>query len=400
MNTQTDVTKNYRYFLQLMQSVLNNTEAKAPAEDVNFEAIYEIALKHSLAGMLYFAIEKLPQAQRPQGEFMPYLAQMYREQIVTDLNVSLEADRMLNVLSSKGIRCLPLKGIITKKDYPVEHLRTMVDVDILCDFENRPEIEKIFIENGYTKETITEKDTGFRKDEILHFEMHHSLLSTDSPAYDYFLGIWDRVEYTDGTKVARMSLEDTYIFMLEHLADHLVYGGAGIRMYMDVYMFLKKHSEALKRDYVAEILGKIGLLEFEKQTVKICNNWFSGNEEIDLQSSWAEFIFDSATFGRTKISFLSDTLRNDGGSSATVNGLRRILRKLFPKLSWMKLRFRAVQKLPLLYVVFVPVHWFDRLIVKRNVETKNIGGYFVTASSDEAVELKNTFISLGLKGRI
>lgn len=401
MNTQSDMLKsNFRYFLLLMQAVVNDTDAPETDESINWQLLYEIAVNHSLGGMLYYAIQKLPENKRPEGEFMPYLAQMYREQIVADLNLSFETERILTLLSNEGIRCLPVKGIVTKADYPEPHLRSMTDVDILIDADNRLKVEKLFLNNGYVKENTGDKDIAYRKDEILHFEMHHALLSESSPAYSYFSKIWERVSFRDDSLVALMNPEDAYIFMLEHLAVHMESGGAGIRMLIDIYLFNKKHESELDRVYVSNVLKDILLDDFEKSIVKLCENWFSGKYEPDVDSGKALFILNSCTFGKTEISFLADNIKNFKESTSASNGFKRIIKKLFPSVKWMKLRFKAVDKLPLLYPVFIPVHWADRLILKRNVNTANLGSYFTSADSDEAKALKAVYTSLGLKKRI
>ena len=391
---------NLKYFLMLMQSVLNDTPAPAPEEKVDWNKLYDIAVKHSLAGMFYYAIEKLDDSQKPKEDFMPYLEQMYREQIVTDLNLTLETHRMLEELSSAGIKCLPVKGINTKADYPVPHLRTMSDVDILCKAQQRLKAEEIFLKNGYIKEGVGEKDTSYRKEEILHYELHTKLITEESPAYDYFDNIWERVTFKDNSNIASMTLEDTYIYMLEHLANHIAFGGAGIRMYMDVYVFLKKNGDKLNREYVDKVLTEISLADFEKKTILISDNWFSGREEIVADSDYALFILDSCTYGRASVTFLSDNLRNHQGESAAKNGFKRIIRKVFPKLSWMRLRFKVVDKLPLLYPIFVPVYLFNRAFISRDIQTKNLGNYFTSSDSEEAKELMAVFTSLGLEKRI
>lgn len=390
---------NFKYFLLLVQSSINGKSAPKPTETVDWNVIYDIACAHSLTSVLYYAIDLMGEEDKPQGEFMPYLRQMYREQLVTDINLTVETERILSEFSSKGIRCLPFKGINTKADYPVSHLRSMTDVDILCDPDNRLEVERIFLSNGYVKEGVGEKDTSYRKEEILHYEMHNMLVAESSPAFDYFNKIWDRAEFKEGSLVAKMTLEDTYIFMLEHLSNHIEGGGAGLRMYLDVYLFMRNHRDNLDRAYVDKILGDIKLFHFERATLKICRNLFSGEEEIDFKSPTAEFLLNSCTFGRVRVAFVTDALKNKGSSSAK-NGVSKILRKLFPSMKWMRLRFKAVDKVPVLYPVFAVVHWIDRAFISKNVSTKNIGGYFVNDTSPEAVKLRGVFESLGLEERI
>lgn len=391
---------NFRYFLELMQAVLNNTPSPQATETLDWQIIYDIAVDHSLAGMLWAAVEKLPSNNRPQGDFMPYLRQMYQEQLVADLNRTLETERLVGLLGNAGIVTMPFKGIVTKKDYPQPHLRSMTDVDLLCNEASRQKAEEIFLKEGYTRESVSIKDSAFRKDEILYFELHSHLLTEDSPAYMHFESVWDRAKVNPDTGHTKMTPEDTYLYMLEHLAKHIENGGAGVRLYMDVYVFMKAHRKEINREYVDKVLKKIKLSEFERVTLNICKNWFSGEEEVSVNTPDAAFILNSCTFGRTKVAFISDTIRNFKGKNTAVNGLTRIMRKLFPTLRWMRLRYKAVDKLPLLYPVFIPAFWCDRAFISRNLNTSNLGRYFTSEQSQEAEEIRRALISLGLGKRI
>lgn len=391
---------NFKYFLKLMQSVLNGTPVELPNKQVDWQLIYDIAAAHSLGGMLYEAIRLLPEELQPQGEFMPYLKQMYQEQIVADLNLTLETERMISLLNSRGIRCLPLKGMILKEDYPQAYLRSMADVDILCEKGFRRTAEEIFIEEGYEKENVGIKDTSFRKNGIFHYELHGELVTSDSPAYDYFSKIWERLKSAPDSVSLSMSLEDTYIYLLEHLAGHIGFGGAGVRMYMDVYVFLTKHGDALDRDYVNKILNQILLSNFEKVTLKTCKNLFSGKEKIDINSEAVRFIYNSCTFGKTEMAFLYDTVKNRKGKGKTQNGVYRVLNKLFPPVELMRARYSAVDKFLPLYPIFVLVHWFDRAFISRNISTSNLKDYFIVDTSENAQNAKSFFLALGLQERM
>lgn len=393
------VDYNFRYFLRLMSAVLDSEPAPMADKEVNWQCLYDIAVEHSLGAMLYSAIESLPAEGKPQGDFMPYLAQLYRQQIVTDFNLSMETERITKLLSDNGIPSMPVKGVVTKNDYPQSSLRSMCDVDILCPKEKRIDAHNIFIAEGYERENIGEKDTSYRKSEIFHFELHHSLLSDTSEAYEYFSKVWDRAEQIENTLVYKMSCEDTYIFMLEHLASHILYGGAGLRMYMDVYVFLKKHKGELDTTYTDRILGSIGLKDFEEKTKGIAQKLF-GNSEKSLPDDICHFLLNSCTFGNSEVVFVSDTIRNRKGKNSVSNGISRIIRKIFPKVSWMRLRFSTVDKVPFLYPFFLPAHWIDRVFVKRNVKTANISSYFASDSSENAKNLRNLYLSLGLEKRI
>ena len=79
MNTyKLEVDYNFKYFLMLLESVLNEKPAPLAEESVDWNVIYNIAVDHSLAGILFFAIEKFPESKKPCGDFCAYLKQMYQ----------------------------------------------------------------------------------------------------------------------------------------------------------------------------------------------------------------------------------------------------------------------------------------------------------------------------------
>ncbi len=393
---------NHKYFLLLMQSVINSTDIPEPTEPVDWGVIADFAVRHSLVPMLWYAIEKIPSDRKPQHSSFPYLKQIYHEQIITDINLTTETDRILSAFNKSGIRAIPVKGILTKDLYPQPFLRTMTDVDILCLDSDRKRINDFFLSEGYNKENTGEKDISYRKDKILHYEIHTSLLESKSPAYEYFLNVWDRVAFQEDYCIAKLSLEDSYIYMLEHLAHHLETGGAGVRMLMDVYLFLKRHSTFLDREYTTKVFSDILLDDFEKQIIRICENWLSGNEAPDVCSDLSQFIFNSGTYGKAEAVFLAESIRNNSDTQlkAKKQGIAKIITKIFPSPKFMRRSYNAVDKVPFLYPFFVPVYWFNRLFVKKNVKTTNINKYFTSSDSEEAIRLKAVYESLGLINRL
>lgn len=392
---------NLQFFIKLVRSVFNNTKPKIPSEPVDWQAIYDLAAAHSLSAVLYSAVVRIDADFQPDSSMMARLEQIYREQLVADINLSVETERLLSVLSDNGIYCMPVKGIVTKNDYPEPHLRTMSDVDILCKEADISNVQSLMLSQGYKVESIGSKDISYRKDSFLHFEMHSSLVETNASSYDYFTTVWERACFKDNGLIASMSLEDIYIFMLEHLANHLMFGGAGLRMFADVFLFLENHKSELDVEYVNSTLKALSLYDFEKKTKVLCSNWFSEDSEPDVSSDVARFVLTSATYGRASVAFAADTLKDSNASdSAAVNGFRRILSRAFPSIKLMRTTYVSVDKYPVLYPIFIPVHWINRLFIKRNVKAHNIGKYFVGADSEKVKSLRDIYISLGLKNRI
>ena len=70
------------------------------------------------------------------------------------------------------------------------------------------------------------------------------------------------------------SLEDHFIFLCFHLAKHLNSTGAGIRMVMDIALFLKAYQEQMDWKYIWEECRKIRLDVFVKTLLQACREWF------------------------------------------------------------------------------------------------------------------------------
>ncbi len=396
--TKSEISYEYIYLLRLICSVVNRTDAELPEKPVNWRALYGIAAAHSLSAILYEAVEKLPSEHKPDDDILACLAQLYREQMVTDINLTVETERLLALFAQNGIDAMAFKGIITKSDYPKSYLRTMSDVDMLIKEDKRYIAEKILLDEGYKKESVGFKDSSFRKDGILHFEIHTNLLEEDAPGFEYFSKIWDRAEQRE-SKFFVMSLEDTYLFMLEHLANHILFGGAGLRMYLDVYLFNKNHKSELKREYVDFVLSKLNLAEFERETVKISENFFSPSTKFEGDFKTEAFILSLSTFGSREVYFAANAVKSKDSSSAK-NGIKLVLGKVFPSFKALKLKYRAVKSVPVLYPVFIPVFWFERAFIRRNINIGSVSSYFESSDSQKAKVLKDIYISLGLEKRL
>ena len=61
-------SKEYRYLLRLLSSVLNGNETPRPNDDINWAVVFSVASKHSVVGMTYYAVKNLPEFCRPDGD--------------------------------------------------------------------------------------------------------------------------------------------------------------------------------------------------------------------------------------------------------------------------------------------------------------------------------------------
>lgn len=389
----------YKYLLRMLSSVILNTQPPRPNEETDWALIFHVAKKHSVAGMLSYAVDKLDAEYLPSAEQLSELNQIKHSELVLESNIQFETEKLTEAFLSYNINVVLLKGMVIKNYYPVCAMRTMSDVDMLYREEDKPIIIRIFKENGYKLVMDFCGELNFTKPPFHHYEMHPYLVGTESKFHNVFLNVWDNLRYLGDGFYTTLSLEDTYVYMLEHLAKHIEKAGAGIRMIMDVFVFLKKEKDNLDLELVKQKLEELKLTDFSKLIESLADSWFF-NQTPDTESVAARYILKSGTFGLTDNAIIQTNIRSERRSGKKHSGIKYILRKIFPTYNHICARFSSAKKFSVFYPFYIPAYWCLRLFKDRNVNTSNIGKYFVKTDSDEALYLLDVMEELKLTSRI
>ncbi len=393
-----DYLDNFSYLLKLLSCVLNDNMPPKPNANMDWASVFLLAKAHSVAGMVYCAIKKLPMEDLPPKEVLTDFKEYYEYQLMTDFNVDFETESILKEMASEKLYAMPLKGYILKHDYPIAAMRTMSDVDILYKESQKKQVKEFFINRGYKYEKRPDLEMDFTKDEFNHYEVQANLVSSERIAYKYFSSIWDRVSFSNEF-IGKMELEDFYLYLLEHLAYHFEHGGVGVRMFMDVYVFQKAHKADLDKEYVSKILRELRLDDFARKAEQMSYNWFSGETEPDTYNDVTAFIVNSGTFGRAEFSIVGDTVKREEKSGKKATAFGNLLHKLFPSYSYIANQYPKIKKCKFIYPFMIPAYWFDRIFFKRNINTKHISKYFETTDSESAKTYKAVIRDMGLSKR-
>ncbi len=389
--------QNFSYLLKLLSCTLNDTETPKPNENTDWALVFSLAKKHSVAGMANCAVKKLDTELLPPKNVMADFKEYYEYQLLTDFNVDFETEEILKAMSKRKLYAMPLKGYILKHDYPVAAMRTMSDVDILYKESQKKEVKTLLLERGYEFNPLLEGEMEFRKGEFHHYEMQANLCDSDRCSYEFFKNIWDRVSFKDGY-IGKMSLEDYYLYLLEHLASHFENGGVGLRMFMDVYVFTKKHGKDLDEAYMEKGLEALNLTKFREKAEALSFNWFSENPVIDIDSPITEFIMDSETYGRLNYNIVINTVKKEEKSGKKMSPVKNIIHKLFPDYSFICKRYPVAKRHKVLYPFCIVRMWISR-ICARNINTKGIKNYLISTDSDIAKSYKAILGNMGLDER-
>ncbi len=263
-------------------------------------------------------------------------------------------------LSENSIPHMPVKGWYLRNLYPVPELRTFGDIDILIHKQDREKSDKLFIENGYKVKENWEPTYTYNND-IVMCEVHTELMDSDLGKGEQVITFFsDALETAEMDKGQRLSpqKETHLIYLICHLAKHLYKGGAGIRMYMDIALFIKEYSDTLDFEKICSDFKKMKLERFFKTVTLACCEWFKIElpfeiNDVDLNSieDLKNYTFDADLFGKTRDKSVISIRNNEDTSKSSV-----LKDTLFPNAEKIEERYKFVKGRKYL----LPVAWVAR----------------------------------------
>lgn len=283
--------------------------------------------------------------------------------VAAGLNRCLDFETLSKCFTQRGIEHMPVKGYYLKKLYPVEELRTFGDIDLLIHKEDRQKTHELMLELGYTVKQDWEPTYSYVKG-AEYYEIHTNLMDgnlderTDMQAY--FESAWQYAEADEGLRF-RPSLDFHFIYTLCHIAKHLYGGGAGVRMYLDVALFIKKHDAVLDWSAIQKEFATLKLEAFFYTVMNACRRWFCVETVCPLPEAdeaaldaLLEYTLDSDLFGHTRDHSVIE-LRNAGEGESSHHKV--IWRMIFPRARDIEARYTFLQGRPYL----LPIAWVARV---------------------------------------
>ena len=288
------------------------------------------------------------------------LVDCYYQAIAVNLNKANMFENLSQKLSESKIPHMPVKGWYVRTLYPVPELRTFGDIDILINKQDRQKTHEIFTENGYSLKDNWEPTYSYDKG-ALRCEVHTELMDSD-------LGKGEQVitYFSDALKTAEKDVAERYspqkdlhlMYLFCHLAKHLYKGGAGIRMYMDIALFLNANSGTLDFEKIYEDSKKLHLDTFLRIVLLACSEWF----EIDLPfeindinpdslEALKKYTFGSDLFGKTRDKSIISLRNDESGSKGSV-----LKDTLFPNAKKIEERYKFIKGRKYL----LPLAWVAR----------------------------------------
>lgn len=268
-------------FFELIQITVGTRVgfSKVPTAKV-WAAIFNMAGKQSLAGVLLAGLEKLLAAQRPpQGLLLEWIG---IQQIVvsTNNNQDCRSKDLYEWFKEKGFESCIIKGQGVARLYPQPELRQAGDIDIWVNADRDDVVGKM-LSDGIDVSVIDYVNCHAAFFDDVEVEVHFRPSYFFNPFANKMLQKWiqenkpiQMTSFDDAVGFCYPTISFNLVFSLIHIYRHVFSEGIGLRQLMDYYYILS-HSTEDERKEAYNTLCSFGLKRFVATVMYVMRRVFN-----------------------------------------------------------------------------------------------------------------------------
>ncbi len=383
------------YLLRLLKGFLWGEKGEAD-EGVDWARLMELAQIHSVSGILGYMAMTAPIA--PENLRAELRQNCLQTMSLYNRRFSLAQER-LEAMARMGVDSCTMKGMVLRVHYPVPELRTFNDVDILIHEAQRETVHAHLLGQGFACDVDYGNVYCYRRGPE-YYEVHSHLVSKEikegTDACAFFDGVWEHAVET-APHIWEMDREFHLVYLLYHIAKHVAGYGAGVRMYLDVAVWLKAYDGVLDWPRAFAWLEALNLTQFGISVLSAAESWFAAPCRASFErlrpetlARYAQFTLEAGTFGHHGRDNALAVLKQNEGSR-----LGMLRRRIFPSAKSMENRYSYLKGRHYL----VPVAWMQRMVEFKGGTPKQFAREardIMTMDAGEAQRLKDICKEIGL----
>ncbi len=386
------------YLMHLVSCALSGEKPMALCGGASWDAVFKLAGRNSVATTCAFAVTVAPGAS--DEERARWQAEVDRN-LMRHVVFDMEREAIFSAMDKAGLAHLPLKGVVTSRQYPRPEMRWMCDNDILfgrvcdggADGDDAPRVTVATDDDARELRSIMEA-AGFKAEHFgmgnhdayeklpfLNFEMHRGLANPEVSWWEYYKNPWSRAQKdADAPGLAyAFSREDAYLFHIAHMFKHFSNSGHGVRGLADEWVLMQAWDAQMDRAYLDAELGKLGMLEFERDLRRTatavvgqdaCGRKLAGEKDALTADDAAmlAYMLGSGTYGTIANHVSNELAREAGEHGQKGSRARYLLGRAFPPLEKLEAGYPVLKKAPWL----LPGVYVYRFVVKPFTRTDRL----------------------------
>lgn len=353
---------------------------------VDLEAVYNLAKKHSLLHLAAYGLEKL---MLPDSEITRKFQAAKMQAIYHHVRMDYEYEQICRILETAQIPFIPLKGAVIRQYYPEPWMRNSCDIDILVKEESLLAAETVLQSHGWLRRgEKTFHDVSLFSASGVHLELHFSIVEQFA-CIDYVLNqCWEYACPVEGKQYEyRFTKEFLLYHQLAHMSYHFVYGGCGVRSFLDLWIL--KNRCCWDEDILRDLCKKAGLESYYDACMSLTEIWFQNGDHNALTLQMEQYVFHGGMYGKISNRVLLDQAKAGGY-------WKNLIKRVFFPYHRMIIKYPVLVKHKWLMPLFYLVRWGQLITKKRWKRTLRELASHQDNSKEDILKARDLLQYLGL----
>lgn len=302
------MTEADKCYLSVLADYCNGrkTIPEHPDDPAFWKRICTLAEAHATSGIVWKQCGQF--LQEKQMEIAGRIHKGFMQEILKYHCARQDLQEVSEALKEAEIPFLLMKGARVQNYYPEPALRTMADIDILIRKEDRGKSDRIMKNMGFYSYIGNQAVWVYDRD-LVSYEFHDRMMYetlTSSVDYSaYFDQVWEHLVPDPETGMQQIEPSYHYLYLLVHLAKHVIHAGMGFRSFMDLSFAAEQEKDRIDWDWLQQELRYLQLDHFAATCASLCKYWFGVSlpfaglpltEEFLTEAT--ERVIEDGTFGR------------------------------------------------------------------------------------------------------
>lgn len=357
-----------KIFLDGLRASLAKESFDAKLSDEEWSKLFALANSQFLLPILFEA------AYEGGVKELPIYAELRKRAVaavVRQTSRTVDFRRLYELLLSKGLHPIIVKGQLCSRLYPMPDHRVSSDDDIYVAAEEISACRAALAEYGLKCE-LSENETADEytyKNEQLYVELHASLFDSDDFAGGdfnrFFRDIHKNAVEIDG--LLSMPPHEHLLYLILHSFKHFLYCGVGVRQTCDIALWAREYHDLIDWQLLFAQLSSLHGEKFAAAQFIIAERYLGF--ELDLPPIWTKCtvdpepmlsdMFDGGVYGSETLTRLHTSTAVLSAVKADRTGKKQgIVKSLFPKYEYIAGKYGYVKKHPFL----LPIGWANRML--------------------------------------
>lgn len=272
--------------LKVSTQKLNRLSVTPSKKD--WESLFFLAQMHSLIGVCFSGIEKLGNEQLPPKELLLKWYALTKEIEERNKILNQRSMAICELLHKNGFIACILKGQGVATYYPNPLRRQSGDIDVWVRTDKgnlrSDRVHLIeYVRNIYPKAGICYHHIHFDYFDDVEVELHFMPTRLYCRTKDIKLQKWieqtrkeqfANIVYLQDCKINTPTKKFNAVFLLLHIAKHILEEGIGLRQLMDYYYLLEKNDNLIGRKDFENLFQQFGLLNMAQAVMYVLQEIF------------------------------------------------------------------------------------------------------------------------------